>query len=313
MRVSSSTFTGGFIGEIQQLEQQQNTLQEQASSGLSVTLPSDNPSVMSEVLNLQTNGAANTQYQSNITQLQASATTSATAMNSLQTIVSQVNEIATNASSGTASSTQLSTYASEVEACIQQAMQLGNTQDANGNYIFGGTDSSTKPFVATTDANGNVTGVSYKGNTNVNQNDIGLSMTVATQVPGENTTGSGAEGLFADSRTGADLFKDMVSLQQNLASGDTSAISSTNAPALTNDENNIINQISANGVVQSALTAANTMATSQNTNMTTEITNDTSANMAQTMTELDQTQTAYQAALESGTMVMSVSLLNYLQ
>jgi len=35
--------------------------------------------------------------------------------------------------------------------------------------------------------------------------------------------------------------------------------------------------------------------------------------LAQTLTELDQTQTAYQAALESGSKVMNLSLLNFLQ
>ena len=38
----------------------------------------------------------------------------------------------------------------------------------------------------------------------------------------------------------------------------------------------------------------------------------TSANLATTLTELQQTQTAYQAALESGVQVMQLSLLNYI-
>jgi flagellar hook-associated protein 3 FlgL len=312
MRISSSTFTTSFLNEIQQLEQQQNSLQGQASSGLKVTSPEDNPAVMSQVLNLQTDSAANNQYQNNITQLQSTATTSATAMNGLQTLVSQVNEIATEASSGTNSSTQLSAYATQVESLIQQAVQLGNTQDSGGNYIFSGTASNTQAFTAATDSNGNVTGVTYNGNTEVDQSQIGSNMTVAAQVPGANTTGSGAEGLFADSRTGADLFSHMIALQQDLASGNTSAIASTDVPALNKDEDNIVNQISANGVMQSALTAAGNMATAQSTNLTTQISGDTNADLAQTLTSLSQTQTAYEAALESGTMVMNLTLLNFL-
>jgi flagellar hook-associated protein 3 FlgL len=234
-------------------------------------------------------------------------------MNSLQTLVSQVNDIATEAANGTDSTSQLSAYATQMASLIQQAVQIGNTQDANGNYIFSGTATDTPPFATTTDASGNITGVTYQGNTEVAQNDIGPNMTISAQVPGENNTGSGAEGLFADSRTGANLFSDMISLQQNLASGNTSAISSTNVPALTNDENNVINQISANGVTQSALTAAGNIAGTNSTSLTTQIGNNTGANMAQTLTELSQTQTAYEAALESGEMVMSVSLVNFLE
>ncbi len=306
MRISDLHFTDNFLSQIQQLQQQRNTLQGESSSGLSVTLPEDNPAVMAQVLNLQTDSAANAAYQSNITQLQNTATTSAAAMNSLQTLVSQVNDIATEASNGTNSSTQLATYAAQVKALIQQAVQLGNTQDADGNYIFSGTASNTKPFVATT-ANGNITAVAYKGGTEVAESDIGPNTTVSAQV-----LGSGADGLFTNSSTGADLFNHMIALQADLVSGNTSAITSTDAPALNTDEDNVISQISANGVMQSALTAAGNIAAAQSTNLTTQISGDTSADLATTLTELTQTQTAYEAALESGTKVLQISLVNFL-
>jgi flagellar hook-associated protein 3 FlgL len=306
MRISNSTFTDNFLSQIQQLQQQQNTLQGESSSGLSVTSPEDNPSVMAQVLNLQTDSAANAAYQSNITQLQGTATASATAMNSLQTLVSQVNDIATEASNGTNSSTQLATYATQVQALIQQAVQLGNTQDADGNYIFSGTTPNKKPFVTTT-TNGNITAVAYKGGTEVAESDIAPNTTVSAQV-----LGSGTDGLFTNTSTGADLFNHMLALQQDLTSGNTSEIASTDAPALNTDEDNIVSQISANGVMQSALTAASNIATAQSTNLTTQISGDTSADLAQTLTELTQTQTAYEAALESGTKVLQISLVDFL-
>jgi flagellar hook-associated protein 3 FlgL len=312
MRVSDSSFTNNFLNEVNQLQQKQSTLQGEVSSGLDVTLPENNPAIMAQVLSLQTTSAANTQYQNNIAQLQGAAATTATAMNSLQTLSSQASEIALQAGNGTTSTTQLSAYATQVGALLQQALSLGNTQDANGNYIFGGTASSTPPFVATTDANGNITGVTYQGNAQVNQNEIAPNTTVTAQVPGENNTGSGPQGLFADSRTGANLFSDLISLQSNLASGNTSAISSSNAPALTKADDNIITQISANGVMQSALTAANNMATAKSTNIASQISGDTNADLATTMTNLDQTQTAYEAGLESGMRVMQISLVNFL-
>lgn len=313
MRISNSSFTDGFINEINQLQQQQNTLQEEVSSGLDVTEPEDNPAIMAQVLNLQTNSDANTQYQTNINQLQSAASTSATAMNSLQSITSQVSEIATQAGNGTTSTSQMSAYAEQVQQLLQQAIQLANTQDADGNYIFGGTATNTQPFVATTNADGDVTAVTYQGNTSVAESQVGPNTSVTAQVVGENTSGTGPQGLFVDSRTGANLFSDMISLYNNLEAGDTSAINSTNAPALQTDDDNVISQVSANGVMQSALTAAGNIASSQSTTLTEEISNDTSADLATTMTNLDQTQTAYEAALESGMMVMNVSLVDFLE
>jgi len=313
MRVTDSAFTENFTSEVQQLEQQQYNLQNEASSGLSIESPSDNPAVMAQVLNLQTDSAANASYQNNITQLQSTATTSATAMNSLQTIISQVNQIATESSSGTNSPTQIADYATQVQSLIQEAVQLGNSQDANGNYIFSGTATNTEPFTATTDANGNITSVAYNGNSDVAESEIGPSTTVSAQVPGGNSTGTGPEGLFYDSRPGgSDVFNDMISLQQTLASGDTSTIASTNIPALTKDEDNIVGQISSNAAMQSALNSASSIATAQSTNITTQISGETSADLATTLTELTQTQNAYTAALESGAKVMQISLVDFL-
>jgi flagellar hook-associated protein 3 FlgL len=286
-------------------------LQSQATTGLSVTLPEDNPPVMNQVLNLQTEASADTQYQNNIAQIQNSAGTASDALNSLQSLVEQASEIATGAT-GISSSTQLSSDATQVGQLIQQALQLANTQDAQGNYIFAGTDTGAAPFSATTDSSGNVTAVTYTGNTSVAESEIAPGLTVSAQSPGENNTGSGAEGVFADSRTGADLFSHLISLQQDLQSGNTSAIASTDTPNLTKDEDNVVTQISGNAVLQSTLQAAGNIAGLQVTNEDSQMSNDTSANLAQTLTQLSQTQTAYEAALESGTMVMSLSLVDFL-
>ena len=121
---------------------------------------------MGQVLNLQTDVNANTQYQNNIAELQQTASAISAAIsgtNGLKAISDRASEIATLAD-GTTSPTQLQAYATEVGQLIQQALQLANTQD-QGNYIFGGTTTGAPPFAATTDSSGNVTAVTYQGNT----------------------------------------------------------------------------------------------------------------------------------------------------
>lgn len=311
MRITTTGFNDAFLNQISNLENQQSTLQSEATTGLKVTLPEDNPAVMDQVLNLQTEQSSDTQYQNNISNVQASATTASDALNSLQTIVEQASEIATQAG-GLTSSTQLAGDATEVGNLITEALQTANSQDANGNYIFGGTITDTPPFTATTDANGNVTGVTYNGNTSVANSVIAPGLAVSAQSPGENNTGSGPAGVFADSRTGADLFSHLISLQQDLASGNVSAITTTDGPNLEKDENNIVAQVGSNAAIQSTLTAVGNSSNEESTNIDSQMSNDTNADMAQTLTQLNQTQTAYEAALESGTMIMNVSLLNFL-
>jgi flagellar hook-associated protein 3 FlgL len=312
MRISSSLFTSNLQAQMNQLQTQQTQLQGEVSSGLAVTKPEDNPGVMNQALDMQSEASANTQYQNNITQLQATATTAGDAMNSLQTIAEQAGQIATSAG-GVNSSSQLATYATQVGNLIQEALQAANTQDSQGNYIFGGTANSQPPFVATTDANGNVTGVTYQGNTDTPESEIGPNLTASAVTPGANTTGSGSAGLLVDSTSGADLFSHLISLQQDITSGNTSAISSTDTPNLTKDEDNIVSGIAANGVTQSTLQSAATAATQRGENLTTQTSNLTSSNMATALTQLDQVQTSYQAAMQSGVMILNLSILSYIQ
>jgi flagellin-like hook-associated protein FlgL len=68
-----------------------------------------------------------------------------------------------------------------------------------------------------------------------------------------------------------------------------------------------------NGVAQAQLTTAASAATSNAQNLGTMVTNASSANLVNTMVELNSAQTAYQAALESGSKIMQLSILNYLQ
>jgi flagellar hook-associated protein 3 FlgL len=311
MRVSSSTFADSFLYEANNLQAQQIQLQGQSSTGLNFTEPGDNPVGMASVLNLQTSSTENQQYESNITALQNQAATVSNTLTSLQSIISEAGEIATQAD-GTTSQQNLDTYATQVGQLIQQAIQLGNTKDSNGNYIFGGTETGSPPFTATTDSNGNVTGVTYNGNSSVDQMEISPGVTVSAQIPGANTTGSGQAGLFTDSRSGADLFNHLISLQQDLTSGNTTAIASTDSPNITKDESNLMNQVSENGSLQSRLETTSSLATQNGLAITSQISGKTDADLATTITHLQQTETAYQAALQSSAMVMQLSIMEFL-
>jgi flagellar hook-associated protein 3 FlgL len=97
-----------------------------------------------------------------------------------------------------------------------------------------------------------------------------------------------------------------------LTAGNTTAITNTDSPDLQKDENNVAYQVANNGVVQNQLTTAATFATNSSTALNTMISNTSSVNLVQVVTQLSQTQNAYQAALESGTKIMQLSILNYL-
>ncbi len=298
--------------QVSLLKNRQQQLQNESATGLKLSLPEDDPSSMGQVLTLQTSSSANTQYQSNIAALQTQATTASNAISSLKTITDRIGEIATLAQDGTKSAQDLSDYGSEVNQLLEQAVSIGNTKDADGNYIFGGTNTTAPPFVASYDQYGKISSVAFQGNMQTASAEISQGVTVTAQTLGVNGLGSGPCGLFSDSRSGADLFQHLISLRNDLNSGNTSAIASTDAPAATKDEDNLLYVVTANGAVQSQLQTASNLSTQQGLAITSQISNHTDADLAQTLTEFSQAQTAYQAALQSGVSVLNLSILSYL-
>jgi len=304
MRIAGTSYLDSMVNQMNLLSTQEYQLENEASTGQAVTAPSDNPAAMAEALNLQTASSAATQYTQNISTLQTRATIAGNALTSLQKIVEQASEIATS-TDGTSTPAQMEADAAQVTQLIQQAAQLMNTQDGN-DYVFAGTANSGVPFTVTTDSSGNVTAVTYSGNSEVTQSDIAQNGSISVDAPGENNSGTGARGIISDSRYGADLFNHLISLQNDLSSGNTSAISATDAPDLTNDDNNIIYQVAANGAAQDQLTAAASFASTQQTGLQTSLTNVAGANLTQTLTQLSQTQNSYQAALQTSSQFMQM-------
>jgi flagellar hook-associated protein 3 FlgL len=313
MRVTQNSFSDSLIGQLNVLTARQYGLQSQVSSGLRVQAPSDDPTAMENVLNYKTSQAAQDQYGSNISMLQGRANSIYSVLQSLQTISSRVGEISTLAGDPTKSPTDMNTYSAEVSQLIQQAAQLVNTKDAaTGQYLFGGTNSGQAPFAVTKDANGNITGVTYQGNTAVNQSEIAAGATLTVDVPGENNSSSGARGLVTDSNSGADLFNHLISLQNNLLANNKTAITNNDVPALQKDENNLLYQISNNGAVQGRLDSAATAASTNSSSLDQMISKASDADLVQTMVQLNEAQNAYQAGLQSGAKIMQLSLLNYI-
>ncbi len=311
MRVTANTFSASLIQQLNSLVQRQTQLQSQAATGQRVQAPEDDPGAARQVLDWQAETRSVAQYQTNVTAEQNRANATYSAINSLKTISDRIGEIATLAD-GTRSPADLANYGTEVTQLIQQAVQIGNTQ-YNGSYLFAGTQSGQPPFVAATDPDGHVTGVTYQGNNSLAPTEIAEGVTVTSQLAGANTTGIGPRGLITNTASGADFFNHMISLQNDLLSGNVTAIADTDRPQLAKDEDNLIWHISQNGAVQARLEASAAILSDRSTALTRQVTNATGADLAQTLVNLSSTQTAYQAALQSGAKLLGLNLMDYLR
>lgn len=311
MRITTNTFPDSLVSQLSQLSIRQNRLQNQAATGQRVQLPEDDPTAMRRVLDMQAEAKSLAQYERNIERHQELATASFSAMKALKKIVDRSGEIASLAD-GLKSPEELKAYATEVNELIKEAVQLANSQN-RGDYIFAGTRADQPPFVASTGPDGQVTSVSYQGNTDLAESEISDAVTLTAQVPGANTTGTGPRGLLADSRVGADLFGHLISLRDHLTAGDTEAVNQKDRPQLAQDEDNFLFQIGTNGAVQSRLETTSAIVQQRGQSLESLVSQEADADLAQTIVRLTETQNAYQAALQTGGMILNLSLLDYLR
>jgi flagellar hook-associated protein 3 FlgL len=311
MRVTGNSFTNGLANQLNLLTARQYRLQNQAASGQRIQAPEDDPIAMQRVLDMRAEGKSLEQYTRNISLLHDRANGTFSALKAIKKVSDRASEIATLAD-GTRSPEELQAYARELTQLIQQAVQTMNGKHRE-QHLFGGTLANQPPFTAVTDASGNVTSVTYQGNTSVTDNEIDSGSMIAVDVPGENNSGTGPRGLIADSRSGADFFNHLISLQNHLLAGDTASIAATDRPALALDEENFIYHIANNGAMQTRLETTASAASARSLSLDEMISKEADADLTQTLVELNRTQTAYQAALQSGATIMSTSLLDYLR
>jgi flagellar hook-associated protein 3 FlgL len=311
MRVTTNSSSNALREQLNNLAQHQNRLQSQAASSQSVQSISDDPGAGRRVFGLKAERSEVAQFQQNIAALQDSANASYAAIKSLKTVSDRAGEIATSAD-GLKSAQDLAIHADQVTQLIEQAVQAANSQQ-NGSYLFAGTRSNQPPFVTTTNANGRVTRVTYQGNESVASSPIAESTLTSTQVIGANTSGLGQRGLITDTAAGADFFNHLISLQNNLATGNTDAIANTNRTQLAADEDNLLYHISQNGAVQSRLKATASITSDRAAAIDSQVSKAADADLAQTLLQFNATQNAYQAALQTGAKMLNLGLLNYLQ
>lgn len=311
MRVPTNALPDRLVSQLNLLNARQNQLQSQAATGQRIQWAGDDPAAMQRALTLQSDSRTATQFTKNLDFLKERATASQGGIRSLQKVLDRAGEIATLAD-GTKSPAQLRDYASEVDQLIRQAVAAANSQH-RGDYLFGGTQTTQSPFTLTENADRQVSGVAYTGNTEASELEIAQGTSLAVQVPGANASGNGAHGLLADSRTGADLFAHLISLRQHLTAGDTAAIATTDRPALTRDEDNVLYHLANTGAVQSRLDTASATLNSRTSELRQALSRETDADLAQTIVQLTATQTAYRAAMQSGANLLNTSLMDFLR
>jgi flagellar hook-associated protein 3 FlgL len=192
MRVTQNLNQTQFITALNTLESNLSQTQNQISTNLSFTTPAQNPVAAGAVNNYGQALAQSKQYDTNANSAQTRLATEDTALSQVQSALQSLRDLALQANSGTLSSTDRKSIATQATQIQASLVSLANTQDGNGEYIFGGFATQTQPFALS------ATGATYSGDQGQRQVQIAAGQTVAD--------GDNGAAVFNQIKTGNGTF-----------------------------------------------------------------------------------------------------------
>ena len=192
MRITQSFSQAQFLASLNTLQANVAQTQNQLSTGQAFSVPADNPAAAGTVVIYNQALAQSQQYTANANSAQTGLNIEGNALSQLQSQLTSLRDLALQANSGIVSSQNLNAIATQAQQLQGSILSLANTQDGNGNYIFGGFATQTQPFTAT------ATGAAYAGDQGQPQVQIAAGQTVAA--------GDSGDAVFNQIKTGNGTF-----------------------------------------------------------------------------------------------------------
>jgi flagellar hook-associated protein 3 FlgL len=173
LRVTQNLDQSQFLAAIQTLESGINQTQNQMSSGKQFTNASQNPTAAGSVNNYTQALAQSEQYATNASSAQTNLNTEDNALSQLQNQLQSLRGLALEAGNGALSNSDRAAIATQAVQIQNTLLSLANTQNGNGEYIFGGFATQTQPFTLS------AAGATYNGDQGQRQIQIAAGQTVA--------------------------------------------------------------------------------------------------------------------------------------
>ncbi|WP_373388099.1 flagellar hook-associated protein 3 [Pseudomonas alcaligenes] len=199
--------------------------QEQISSGKRILTPADDPVASVRLLQLEQQQAVLGQYKDNLTAAKNSLTQEETALNSVNTVLQRIRELAVQAGGGALSAEDRKSIAKELGEREAELLNLMNSRNARGEYLFSGFLGKTEPFIRNPDGT-----YSYFGDEGQRRLQVASSTTVAINDNGKR--------LFEDV-TNADRVLETGGIDNPALAGQVPPLPATTIPAVPADDQRV--------------------------------------------------------------------------
>lgn len=294
IRVTQSMLNNNMMRNLNNSIGKMDKLQEQLSSGMKISRPSDDPVIASRAMLYRSSLIENEQFQRNVAEAQSWMELSDKSLDEAGNILKRVQELVINSGDGTLEKDSLQAIAKEVEQLKQHLGNVAN-QTVAGRYIFAGTDTKTAPFDYET---GDFT--------NKNGTRIELELNERIFVP-INVNG---QQIFNYPENGKNIFKVLDNIIGDLNAGNSAKDRIADLDA---QVDNILAERASLGARMNRLELISERLGNENLNVQTLMAENEDADVAEVITNLKTQENVHRAALGAGARIIQPSLLDFLR
>lgn len=293
MRITNNILSQNLLRNLETAQGKMDQLQNQLSTGLRISKPSDDPVGIENAMRLKSNISSVEQWKSNADSAVEYMNTSDSILGDMTSMLQRVKELAVQGANGTLTTTDKGVVADEVDQIMDQLKMMANTQ-VGSRYIFSGT--ATDKELIPTDGSTSV------ANGNPVNFQVGNNKPIDISVNGQKLFGDNTSGIVAT----------LTNLSTALRANNSTDINTALGTIDTNIDN-VIALRSELGARTNRVTAIRDQLDSTSTNLQQNLSDIQDADMAKTITDFTNQQNTYKAALAVGAQIIQPSLVDFMK
>ncbi|OGX60621.1 MAG: flagellar biosynthesis protein FlgL [Paenibacillus sp. RIFOXYA1_FULL_44_5] len=296
LRVTNGMMTTDLLRIINQNTSKMNDTQLQLSTGRKINKASDDPVGITYALRYRSELSMNDQYQKNIDAAQSTLSHTDTVLGQMNDVIQRAKEISVQGLNGTNNTDALTAISQELGDLYSQSVTIANDK-FNGKYTFNGQMTDQQPYTEQNAQN-------QSTDTGAIQYQFSSTVTIPVNVNGND--------VFGKPTDSDNLFKALKGLQQDFASGNTSA-AQTDLNALNSRYDKFLQARTEVGARSNRIDLMNQRMQDLNLNLQDLSSKVEDVDVAQATLDLKNQQNVYQASLSVGAKIIQPSLLDYLK
>ncbi|MFN8558715.1 MAG: flagellar hook-associated protein FlgL [Dehalococcoidia bacterium] len=295
MRISDRMLTHSVMANLNGNIDRLLKVERELSSGRRINAPSDDPAGAATAIRLRTEAGATEQHGRTVEAATSRLSAADSALGGITDLLQRARELTVQSGGASIGPDEMRAIATEINQLLHHAIQTGNT-NFGGQYLFAGTKTTTPAF--TTIGNPPAT-VTYAGNANPINLDIGRDAPVQVDVPGDQAILPGINAL--------------IQIRDALNGGDRTAATQAGLPAIDAALDGLLQVRSGIGARINRLEALGARMQDERLNLETRRSELEDVDIADVTVRLNSTRNVYQAALGAAAQAIQPSLLSFLR